>query len=37
MRVRCGRPPIDWFPIYFIPFGLALVLALNWMFKIAGW
>jgi hypothetical protein len=37
IRVRRGRPPIDWFAIYFIPLGLAMVLVLNWMLRMAGW
>lgn len=36
-RIRRGWPPLYWFAIYFIPMGLAILLTVNWIFKLAGW
>lgn len=37
LKICRGRPTIDWFAVYFIPISLAVVLLINWFFKIAGW
>ena len=36
-RVSRGRPPMFWSIVNYVPIALAILLVLNWMFKLAGY
>jgi hypothetical protein len=36
-RISCGRQPMFWPVVYYVPIGLAVLLVVNWILKFAGW